>query len=290
MSNPVKYVSGWTWLLLVVNGIAVAGLGMLLWRHEPSPKLSQSSAKILPSNAASWYTAPTTPKPSPSLDRRHHLSYQERLKVLEKEANAIADKSPSQLSILAGDSITLGFPQQWLPAGSTWLNQGVSGDTSAGLLKRLDLFGQTLPDRIFIMIGINDLLRGFENEIVLSNHRDIIHQLQREHPDAKIVVQSILPHATSEAASWEGRDRLKNVTNARIRYLNTRLQAIAQETGVYYLNLYPLFADEERKLDPKLSTDGLHLNERGYLVWRSAMQMYTQLVLATDSSSIKFQD
>ncbi len=289
MSNPVKYVSSWTWLLLAVNGIAVTGLGMLLWRHEPSPKLSQSSAKILPSNAASWYTAPTTPKPSPSLQRQDHLNYQEWLKVLEKEANAIAEKSPSQLSVLAGDSITLGFPQQWLPAGSTWLNQSVSGDTSAGLLKRLDLFGQTHPDRIFIMIGINDLLRGFENEMVLSNYREILDTLQREHPQAKIVVQSILPHATSETASWEGRDRLKNVTNARIRYLNTRLQAIAEEeTGVYYLNLYPLFADEERKLDPKLSTDGLHLNERGYLVWRSAIQMYTQLVLAQDSSSTKY--
>ncbi|WP_071515878.1 GDSL-type esterase/lipase family protein [Geitlerinema sp. PCC 9228] len=282
MSNPVKHFSVWTWLLLAVNGLAVAGLGMVFWPHKsaqpPKPPTANVFGGNAPGNAVSLHVAPTPEEPSPALGVRHHLSYQEWLKILEKEANAIAAQSPAHLSILLGDSITLWFPHEWLPANSIWLNQGISGDTSAGVLKRLDLFRPTHPDRIFIMIGINDLLRGMEDEVLLENYRQILRRLQEEHPEAYIVVQSILPHA-GEAATWEGRDRFAYVSNTRIRTLNTRLRAIAGEMGTYYLDLYPLFVDEEGKLNPKLSTDGLHLNERGYLVWRSAMQMYAQMVL-----------
>lgn len=210
---------------------------------------------------------------APQLGERHQLTYDEWLGILAQEASAAATNPPDELSILAGDSISLWFPPDVLPSGEFWLNQGISGETSAGLLDRLELFADTHPDRIFVMIGINDLIRGMRPATVIANQRAIIRALKQQHPDADIVVQSILPHS-SDQATWEGRDRLLHIPNTQIQSINQDLEAIAQEEGVNYLDLYPLFTDETGRLDRHLTTDGLHLSNQGYWVWRSALQMY----------------
>ena len=69
------------------------------------------------------------------------------------------------------------------------------------------------------------------------------------------------------------------IPNSRIRKLNQQLQDIATKEKVKYLNLHPLFTNKQGNLRPEFSTDGLHLNTQGYLVWSSALQMYTQIEL-----------
>ena len=97
------------------------------------------------------------------------------------------------------------------------------------------------------MIGINDLIRGVKDEVILDNQRQIISYLRRTHPKAQIVVQSILPHG-GEEATWEGRDKLLAIPNTRIRQLNQQLQNIASKKGVKYLDLYPLFTNQQGNL------------------------------------------
>ena len=115
------------------------------------------------------------------------------------------------------------------------------------------------------MIGINDLLRGVTDVTILENQQQIVRYLRRVHPDSEIVVQSILPHSGEQSNA---------VSNARIRQLNRQLKAIALAEDVTYLDLHPLFTDAQGNLRADLSSDGLHLNSQGYLVWRSALQMY----------------
>ncbi len=215
---------------------------------------------------------------TPELGSRHKLNYQQWVDVLRQEAKVAAQKRPQHLTILVGDSLSLWFPAELLPQNRTWLNQGLSGETSTGLLKRLELFDSTQPETIFVMIGINDLIRGVSDETILKNQRQIMRYLKKVHPQTQIVVQSILPHG-GEDATWEGREKLLEISNSRIRRLNQKLQAIAQKEGVKYLDLYPLFAHKQGLLRPKLSTDGLHLNSQGYLVWSSALQLYSQMQL-----------
>jgi lysophospholipase L1-like esterase len=215
----------------------------------------------------------------PDLGPRHQLAYQDWVTILAQEAQAIADRQPEQLTILAGDSISLWFPPDILPPEFQWLNQGISGETSEGLLARLSLFDKTQPRRIFVMIGINDLIRGIDPAVVLDNQQAIIQDLKQQHPQAQIIVQSILPHA-GEQSTWEGRDRLLQIPLTRIQSINQQLAAIAQQEGVDYLDLYPLFADAAGFLLPQLTTDGLHLSVEGYWVWRTAIQTF----LATPAS------
>ncbi|MEH1926449.1 MAG: SGNH/GDSL hydrolase family protein [Nostoc sp.] len=193
--------------------------------------------------------------------KKRQLTYDDWKSLLALEARAIAQgQGANHLSILVGDSLSMWFPREKLPTGQLWLNQGISGDTSSGVLKRLGAFSATRPNVIYIMAGINDLRKGASDETILRNYRRIIHRLRQTHPRAQIIVESILP------------TRLPKVSNSRIRHINIQLTVIAKQEGANYLNIYSWFTDMEGNLRPELTTDGLHLSQEGYDVWRSALQ------------------
>jgi lysophospholipase L1-like esterase len=252
-----------------------------MFRGQNLAESSPASASLTPDSIEQFIRQPNSAKvvsDQPVVGQRHKWTYQQWVTQLGREAEAVAANRPSKLTVLAGDSLSMWFPPKLLPTDRSWLNQGISGETSVGLLKRLQLFDRTQPDVIFIMIGINDLLKGASDEGIVDNQRQIVRDLRWAHPKAQIVVQSILPHS-GEQATWENRDRLLAISNSRIREINRRLKEIANGENTFYLDLYPMFTDTDGNLQTELSTDGLHLNDRGYLVWRSALQLFGQLQL-----------
>lgn len=261
-------------LSLAANGFLI-GLVVMLLQRSADFSLSNSVPAAVASPVKTNTAAPTA---GSGLGPRHQLNYRQWVDLLRQEAAIAASKQSPSLTILLGDSLSLWFPAHLLSADRTWLNQGISGETTAGLINRLELLDDTEPETIFLMIGINDLLRNVEDQTILRNQRRIIRYLKDQHPTANIVVQSILPHS-ADNATWEGRDRLLAVSNQRIQSVNKELEAIAREESVYFLNLYPLFADGQGQLRPNLSTDGLHLNPQGYLVWHTALELYSQVTL-----------
>ena len=88
---------------------------------------------------------------------------------------AHAQSTPVKIAIL-GDSLAAGYgvkPEQAFPArleaalkaqgrNVTVLNQGVSGDTTAGGLDRLDWMLADKPDIVLVELGGNDALRGLD--------------------------------------------------------------------------------------------------------------------------------
>lgn len=273
-------------LSLIGNGILTLVIVLLLLRGQSLSDTSQAQAQ--PSEEKQVGAAVQTQQThevqpngtNSSFQPPYRLTYEDSVEQLKEKALLAAQNRPDRLTILAGDSLSLWFPPELLPPGRTWLNQGISGETSAGLLRRLKVFDLTQPETVFIMIGINDLLRGIDDQTVLANWREIIRDVQWVHPSAQVVVQSILPHS-DQNASWEGRDRLLKIPNRRIRRLNRELEAIAIANGAYFLDLHPLFTDEKGNLRPELSTDGLHLNDRGYLVWSTGLQFFSHKTLGS---------
>ncbi|MBN3894724.1 MAG: G-D-S-L family lipolytic protein [Nostoc sp. NOS(2021)] len=273
MSTSAKTFPIWAFFSLLTNGILMLAVILLIWQQQ---------------RLAAFFGIITSPEQinlnserqiaTPDLGRRHQLTYQEWVDILKQEAKVAADQRPPHLTILAGDSLSLWFPPELLPEGKSWLNQGISGETSNGLLKRLKIFDRTQPEVIFVMIGINDLIGGMSDRVILDNQRQIINYLRKVHPTAQIVVQSILPHGAEEA-TWKGRDKLLIVANSRIRELNQQLQSISTKKGVKYLDLYPLFTNKQGNLRREFTTDGLHLSPEGYVVWRSALQIYSEIEL-----------
>ncbi|MCT7986202.1 SGNH/GDSL hydrolase family protein [Laspinema sp. A4] len=264
----------WALLSLATNGILMLTVILLIVRAQSSSSdLQNLSALQGNGSSAQNASGSQTPGMEPELGPRHQWNYQQWLAQLQREAEAIAANPPERLGVLAGDSISLWFPPELLPPQRTWLNQGISGEVSSGLLKRLSLFDNSDPEVIFVMIGINDLIRGISPSEVVENQRAIVRDLIWVHPNARIVVQSILPHSGA-GSTWEGRDRLLSIPNEQIRDINRQLAAIASEEGVEFLDLYPIFSDSQGNLRLDLTTDGLHLNEQGYLVWRTALMVF----------------
>ena len=284
MSNRVKTFPIWGLFALLTNIILMLAVVLLIWRQQKlTPVLATTAIPDPPEpvnlNWKNQYVAP-------ELGPRHKLSYPQWLDILKQEAKITARKNPQRLTILAGDSLSLWFPPELLPEDRSWLNQGISGEVSNGLLQRLDFFDRTKPEKIFIMVGINDLIRGLDDQEILANYQQIISYLQRKHPQTEIVVQSILPHG-EEGITWEGKEKLLAISNPRIRNLNQKLNNLATEKGVKYLNLHPLFTDKQGNLRSDFTTDGLHLSPPGYLVWRTALQMYTNQQITSQATKPK---
>lgn len=259
----------WVMLSLVLNGLLFLTVLVLLRQVHRPPSAGLSAANAFAAEGQSASTAP------PTLGDRRTLDYQQWVALLEAEANAAALAALPNQTVLLGDSLSLWFPSALLPGRRTWLNQAISGENSSGLLNRLSLLDPNPVEAVFIMIGINDLIWGGDEATLVNNLRTIVNYLHTQHPQARIVVQSILPHSGS-AATWEGRERLLALPPERILAVNAQLKQVAAETGVEYLDLYPLFVNGEGYLRPDLTTDGLHLNASGYLVWRSALALYNE--------------
>lgn len=281
-SSSKKAFPVWTFLTIAANGLLIAIVILLLLRHQRTASLRPSPVKISPLPSAS--NQPTFS--IDQLEKRHPLTYQQWVNLLGKEAKAIVKSKPDRLTILAGDSLSLWFPSELLPSDRIWLNQSISGETSIGLLKRLNLLDNTEPQAVFVMIGINDLTKGTSDQELLDSHKQIITALKQAHPNSKIVVQSILPHGANLDAALEKRQQLLEISNERIHTLNQTIETIAKDAGVAYLDLQSLVVDDEGYLRSEFTTDGLHLNRQGYLVWRSAIQVFSQLALSQPTGKV----
>jgi lysophospholipase L1-like esterase len=269
--QSLQQVPPWALLSLIMNGLLFVSVIVVL---RQKAMLSNPQASVIP-QANAFAADAADQAPAPSLGDRHYLDYQQWVALLEQEAAAIAARNEPRQNILLGDSLTLWFPQDLLPGRKTWINQAISGENSDGLRQRLYILDQTNPEAVFVMIGINDLIWGRSEDQLVENIRTIVRYLRDTHPDTRIIVQSILPHS-AENATWEGRDRLLALPNERIRNINTELRQIADDNGATYLDLYPLFANGEGSLRLDLTTDGLHLNWQGYIVWRTAIALLNE--------------
>ncbi len=197
-------------------------------------------------------------------------THQQWLRILEQEAKAVGKgQGSNRLAILLGDSLSMWFPSERLPGGKIWLNQGISGENSGQILNRLSAFSTTKPDTIYALAGINDLRQGATDAVILDNLHQIVRRLRLNHPQSQVIVQSILP------------TRLTAIPNERIRNLNEQIALIAQQEGAGYLNLHALFADNQGQLREDLTTDGLHLTQRGYEVWQDALH-YAESAIAAN--------
>lgn len=133
-------------------------------------------------------------------------------------------------------------------------------ETPAGELPLLDALAALDCGKIYIMLGINEL--GWNGtETFRTQSTELIQRLQKDHPDAEIVIQSILPVSAKKDA--EGR----YVNNGRIKEYNQVWLELAEEFDVAYLNVAEGVTGEDGLLPSELCYDGVHLNKAGCQMW-----------------------
>lgn len=171
--------------------------------------------------------------------------------------------------ILLGDSITDGCEWNEIFEDPRIKNRGIGGDTTDGVIDRLDEVVESHPSKIFLMIGVNDLAQGKTVDQVVSNIKRIIQIIQEKTAKTKIYLEGILRVNPDF-------DLNKDHTNktAEIISVNNSLKQIEQASGNTYVDLYSLFKTEDNKLNPDYTNDGLHLMGKAYLLWKSEIEKY----------------
>ncbi len=163
--------------------------------------------------------------------------------------------------VFLGDSITEGGAWEELFPGVPVRNRGIGGDTTTGVLERLDQVSRGRPGKVFLKIGTNDLFMAVPEAQIAANVGTIIDEIRATSPATEIYVQSVLPRAAEYREAVES--------------LNGRLMAVAGEKGATWIDLYPHFLDEaDGSIRDDLANDELHLMGDGYLIWREQIGSY----------------
>nr|WP_193743685.1 SGNH/GDSL hydrolase family protein [Streptococcus orisasini] len=179
----------------------------------------------------------------------------ERLRSFQK---ANAQKQADSIAF-AGDSITEFFPlKKYLGREKNIINRGIAGTDSVWLLEHLQEQVLDLnPAKVFLMIGINDIGRGYALSDITSRISEIIAQIRSHNILTQIYLLSVLP--VNEGEQYAAKVKIRN--NAAVQQLNQNLQVLP---GVQYIDLYPLLLDDSGNLAEHNTIDGLHLSQEGY--------------------------
>lgn len=160
-----------------------------------------------------------------------------------------------------GNSLTAGFgvaPERSYPArleerlkraGYAYdvVNAGVSGDTTAGGLRRLDWVLKSDPVLVILELGANDGLRGLDLEQTRANLKQIIERLQAS--EATVLLTG-----------------MKLPTNYGPVY-TARFESMYEELAAEYgIPFYPFFLEGVAAKPSLNQADGIHPTGEGYRI------------------------
>jgi acyl-CoA thioesterase-1 len=147
----------------------------------------------------------------------------------DQNARASEDAKPPKTIVFLGDSLTAGLGLDISEAYPSMIqtnldslglpfevvNAGVSGDTTAGGLRRVDWLLRRKIDFLVIALGGNDGLRGIAPGVTRANLQGIIEKARRRYPEVRIVVAGMqMPPNFGEDYTREFRRLFSEVAKA----------------------------------------------------------------------------
>ena len=171
--------------------------------------------------------------------------------------------------IMLGNSLTDGAEWNELLNNRHVKNRGIVGDIIQGYYERMEPILKGQPKKIFILGGVNDVSHDVSGDSIARAMEKLIVLIKTRSPRTKIYLQSMLPF-NNEVRLWKYlKDREQVVVDG-----NRALEQVARRQGVTWINLYPLFLDDNGRLRAEYTNDGLHLMGPAYLIWRDAIKPY----------------
>lgn len=172
--------------------------------------------------------------------------------------------------IFLGNSMTDGCEWAELFQNPRIKNRGISGDTTKGILYRLSEVTRSAPDKVFLLIGINDLAIGVPREILFENICKIATQIRKDSPRTRVYLQSMLPVNDSLRSSPIKKDE-------EIIWVNKRVQEWATQSDFTFIDLYSHFVVPGTcLLNPSYTNDGGHFKGEAYRIWAEILKPYVR--------------
>ncbi len=171
--------------------------------------------------------------------------------------------------VFLGNSITNGCEWHELFGMQNVKNRGISSDVVQGVRDRIDPILKGAPKKIIFLCGINDISHDVSADSLATAIGNLVDYIHANSPSTKLYVESLLPINNSFA-------RYKALTDKEqvVRDVNLLLEGMAAEKDFVWLDIYPLFLDEEGNLDARYTNDGLHVTGNAYLKWRDFLLPY----------------
>lgn len=157
--------------------------------------------------------------------------------------------------IMLGNSIIKGVHWNEL-TGINIGNRGIGKDTTDDMLGRINNIIKEKPKYVFFLGGINDIYKNIATEHTLKNIIEIEQVL------AKNEITTIIQSTIYSANKVENHEEI----NKKVQKLNVSLKKYAHDNHLIYFDLNE-FLSENKKLKDEFTTDGIHLNTKGYKVW-----------------------
>jgi lysophospholipase L1-like esterase len=201
-------------------------------------------------------------------------------------SNMMKARNADAKIVFLGDSITNAwqYNPQCINGSEIWQekyvpmsvhNCAISGDKTENVLWQLTE-GNSLtgmhPSLFVILIGINNVMHHDSPSSIASGIKSIITVLQKNYPDAKILLFGILP----TCFDWDK----NNSIDADAQKVNQIIKDFADNKNITFMDMRKAFLKEDGAVDTSMFYDGLHLSEKGYATWDKTMMPVIQKLLS----------
>src|SRR4051794_2755965 len=170
-----------------------------------------------------------------------------------------------QALVFLGDSITQGWSDDFRGKfpGLNVANRGISGDTTRGLLARVDEDVLSLdPSGVVLLIGTNDIGLNVAPRDIAANVRLLLARIAAHSPNTPIILCEVMPTSGTK----------QHRPKEKVRELNQLLAELARANEhVTVVDTYTLFAGQDGEAKLEEFPDLLHPNDAGYNKWRAAL-------------------
>ena len=124
------------------------------------------------------------------------------------------------------------------------VNGGVSGETSSGLMNRLEWVLEEKFDGVIVSIGANDALRGINPKLTFQNINNILNYLKKNQIPSMLI-------------------GMKAPNNLGKRYVNKFNRIYPNLAKIYKVSFYPFFLKDVVLVPSLNQNDMIHPNKKG---------------------------
>ena len=124
------------------------------------------------------------------------------------------------------------------------VNGGVSGETSSGLMNRLEWVLEEKFDGVIVSIGANDALRGINPKLTFQNINNILNYLKKNQIPTMLI-------------------GMKAPNNLGKRYVNEFNRIYPNLAKIYKVSFYPFFLKDVVLVPSLNQNDMIHPNKKG---------------------------
>ncbi len=165
--------------------------------------------------------------------------------------------------VFLGDSITQGWNSlaQDFPNLKT-VNRGISGDTTRGVLYRLDDNVLSLdPKAIVLLIGTNDLSNKADPSDIADNIKTILKRIRKKYPKIPVIICEVMPSSEKKERPADKIEEINSLIKKDIKW----------NSHTFLCDTWSIFADANGDATADIFPDLLHPNAAGYGKWTAAL-------------------